>query len=85
MQWYQASLKSKTQTVVIPNSINSEVLKADVSERNDKVIMTMGRLEPQKNQKMLISVFAEIAKSHPDYKLVIYGKGPLEQDRLRIA
>ena len=80
MQWYQASLKSKTQTVVIPNSINSEVLKANVSERNDKVIMTMGRLEPQKNQKMLISVFAEIAKSHPDYKLVIYGKGPLEQE-----
>ena len=80
LQWYQASLKSKTQTIVIPNSINSEILKANVSERHEKVIMTMGRLEPQKNQKMLISAFAKIAKSYPDYKLVIYGKGPLEQE-----
>lgn len=80
MQWYQTSLKSKTQTIVIPNSINSEILKANVSNRLDKVIMTMGRLEPQKNQKMLISAFVKIAQSYPNYKLVIYGKGPLEQE-----
>lgn len=80
MQWYQVFLKSNTHTIVIPNSINSEILKANVSERHDKVVLTMGRLEPQKNQKMLISAFAIIAKSYPDYKLVIYGKGPLEQE-----
>lgn len=80
MEWYITIIHNKTQTAIIPNSINESVLKAAVSERKDKIIMTMGRLEPQKNQKMLISAFAEVAKVYPEYKLYIYGKGPLEND-----
>ena len=80
MDWYNTKLRNKTQTAIIPNSINEGVLKAPVSERKSKIIMTMGRLEPQKNQTMLISAFAEVAKQYPEYKLYIYGKGPLEND-----
>ena len=76
MEWYNAKLQKSTQTAIIPNSINEDMLKAPVSERKEKIIMTMGRLEPQKNQKMLISAFAEVAKQYPEYKLYIYGKGP---------
>ena len=36
-----------------------------------KEIVTVGRLEPQKNQKLLINAFSELAKKFPDYTLVI--------------
>ena len=80
MDWYRERLSSKCRTAIIPNTINNDVLNASICERKEKVIMTMGRLEPQKNQAMLISAFADLANDYPDYKLAIYGKGPLEQD-----
>lgn len=80
LNWYRTKLSPKTKSIVVANSINGDVLNAAVSELGDKVIMTMGRLEPQKNQAMLISAFAELANVYPEYNLVIYGKGPLEND-----
>ena len=44
-----------------------------------KEIVTVGRLEPQKNQKLLINAFSELAKKFPDYTLVIYGEGSLRK------
>ena len=40
-------------------------------------IISVARLYPQKNQKMMIRAFAKIADKYPDWKLVIYGEGPL--------
>ena len=45
-----------------------------------KEIVTVGRLEPQKNQKLLINAFSELAKKIPDYTLVIYGEGSLRKE-----
>lgn len=45
-----------------------------------KEIVTVGRLEPQKNQKLLINAFSELAKKFPDYTLVIYGEGSLRKE-----
>ena len=50
---------------------------ADVSE---KMILTTGRLSPEKNQSALVSAFAKIASDFPDWKLVIVGRGVLEQN-----
>lgn len=44
--------------------------------QKEKIFVSAGRLMPQKNQKMLIDAFGEILKTHPDYRLVIYGEGP---------
>lgn len=41
---------------------------------NSKVIITAGRISPEKNHKMLIKAFALFHKKHPDYHLKIYGK-----------
>ena len=35
---------------------------------------------PQKNQKLLINAFSELAKKIPDYTLVIYGEGSLRKE-----
>lgn len=76
--WYSPHISKKTSIVVIPNSINQDILNANVIKGRQKVILTMGRLEPQKNQRLLISAFAELANQYPEWNLHIYGKGPLE-------
>ena len=43
------------------------------------MIVSAGRLAPQKNQKMLITAFSKIANQYPDYNLTIYGEGALRQ------
>ena len=40
-------------------------------------IISVARLYPQKNQKMMIEAFAKIADEFPDWQLVIFGEGPL--------
>ena len=40
-------------------------------------IISVARLYPQKNQKMMIEAFARIADEFPDWQLVIFGEGPL--------
>ena len=66
--------------VVIPNPILAENLPEAYEGEREKIIVTAGRLNPQKNQKLLIDAFVEIQKDYPDYKLIIYGEGNLERD-----
>lgn len=43
-------------------------------------IVSVGRLESQKNHKLLIYAFSEIVKMHPEYELWIYGEGKLRSE-----
>lgn len=45
-----------------------------------KNIVTVGRLVPQKNHKLLIDAFAMIADVFPEENLIIYGEGPLREE-----
>ena len=47
-------------------------------DRHFKVIITVGRLEPQKNHALLLNAFKKVAES-TDARLVILGQGRLEQ------
>jgi glycosyltransferase involved in cell wall biosynthesis len=80
MSWYKPILYSRTLTAVIPNSISNEVFKKTTGDKHNKIILTIGRLEAQKNHALLINAFAEIASEYPEYRLAIYGKGPLEKE-----
>lgn len=44
------------------------------------VIVNVGRLEPQKNHKMLVDAFESIHMQMPDARLIILGDGPLKTD-----
>jgi glycosyltransferase involved in cell wall biosynthesis len=44
-----------------------------------KTVITVGRYDPQKNQKALINAFALVAELHPDWSLELWGTGPLEE------
>ncbi|MBX2866353.1 glycosyltransferase [Candidatus Kaiserbacteria bacterium] len=65
--------KIQEQAVVLPEK---EVLKKGLGFTDEeKVIVNVGRLTPQKNQLLLLDGFADFVKKHPEYRLVILGEG----------
>ena len=71
------STKVQRKSIVIPNPVSVEEYATD---QKRKEIVTVGRLEPQKNQKLLIEAFYLFRQTHPDYKLHIFGTGSLERE-----
>ena len=69
--------KIKGKSVIIPNPITN-LPEVYTGERR-KNIVTIARLEPQKNIPLLLSSFAEIHKKYPEYVLEIYGRGYLQE------
>lgn len=47
-------------------------------DKDDQVILNVGRLHPQKGQVFLIEAFNLVCKNNNRYKLLIIGNGPLE-------
>ena len=81
--YYPSFIQRKT--IIIPNPVSSKVLSQPVVQKRD-LLISVGRLVPQKNQQLLIDSFAAIADKHPTYQLVIYGEGLLRdslQQRIR--
>lgn len=81
-EYFPQSIQKKTS--IIYNPVNDSVfnlppLQERVGERLNRII-SVGRLYPQKNQKMMIRAFAKIADDFPDWQLVIYGEGPLRAE-----
>ena len=73
--------KVQKKSVIIPNPIEAKAY----AEYGEKRIVTCGRLTKQKNHKMLIDAFASVSGSFPEWKMDIYGEGPLEEElRTRI-
>lgn len=65
---------------VLPNFLSEEIFaKAKTYQKTSesKVILSVGRLSEQKDHKTLISAFAKVSNHLPDWKLKIYGEGPL--------
>ena len=63
---------------VIPNPSTFHTDK--ISTLNEKKVISVGRLTPQKNYASLIRAFKNVVNKHPDWTLEIYGDGPLEME-----
>lgn len=76
-RWFPKKLQDKSK--IIFNAV-----KEDFFEINRHVvkntIVTCGRLEEQKNHKLLIDAFGLIIKKHTTAKLMIYGEGILRNE-----
>ena len=81
--WYGNAIGSAA-SIVIPNAVNSDFLSVHYCGERRKEIVSSGRLTSQKNHALLIKAFARIAAQHPDYRLVIYGEGPLRAELERL-
>lgn len=62
---------------IIYNPVNIDVKYKSI---NSKKIVAVGRLEPQKNHKLLIASFKEVIDMFPEYSLIIYGEGTLRKE-----
>lgn len=75
-KYFSAFLRKKS--FVVPNPVDNGFLTSAPSKSStdhERVIINVGRLEPQKNQKLLIAAMVEIHKMHKDYRLHICGEG----------
>jgi L-malate glycosyltransferase len=64
---------------VIPNIIDTNKFKPSIKIGKD-YFFSLGNLIPQKGFDILIEAFAGFSEKHPDYKLIIGGKGFQEKD-----
>lgn len=70
------------KTTIILNPVRNLDLTTEIVCKENRII-SVARLDPQKNQEMMIRAFAQIADKYPDWKLVIFGEGPL-RDSLQL-
>lgn len=70
--------QNKNCVAVIPNPLTlKHTLKSTLS---NKTVITAGRLTEQKNYASLINVWTIVHQSHLDWKLEIWGEGPLKNE-----
>lgn len=94
-KFFPKAIKQGKEMTVVKNGIESEKYRysAEISNdvrrelgvENNFVLGNIGRFSPQKNHKFLLSIFSEILKKRPDSKLVLVGKGPLENEIRALA
>lgn len=77
MEYYSKSIQDKG--IIISNPLKSNLPSRYLGKRK-KEIVTVARLEPQKNIFLLIKAFDIFQKKYPEYILSIYGKGSLEDE-----
>ena len=76
--WFSKKIQNKS--TIIPNPINEKFIKDSYNGERKKEIVTVGRLNEQKNHKLLIEAFEKVVKKHSEYVLKIYGTGYLEEE-----
>lgn len=79
-QYFGKRIQKKT--VIFPNPLHPSVTSAEKEYKNTGKLtfVTVGRLETQKNQKLLCDAFALASKSIQNIELKIYGAGSLQGD-----
>lgn len=75
--WFTKKLQDKS--VVLFNEVKPEFFNIKREPVKGEII-NIGRLDPQKNQKMLIKAVSMLHEKFPDLKLKIYGEGPLRSE-----
>ena len=69
------------KAVILPNPINKQFLDKQYDGVREEKIVAVGRVDENKNHRMLIHAFGRIASEYPQLQLVIYGDGN-ERDNL---
>jgi len=71
----------RSRMTVVPNPVSFTAKRKQVTSHEDtgrvRILLSVGRLAPQKNQQCLIAAFSEISHKFPNWKLRILGEGEL--------
>lgn len=77
LDYYDADIRRKG--VIISNPLRDGLVHNSAPfESREKEIVSFGRLHPQKRPDVLLDAFAQFHPRHPEYRLSIFGEGPLE-------
>lgn len=76
---YDKTFAGETKVVYNPITMTEEQVGMALRTEKEKTFVSVGRLEAVKDQDMMIRAFNRFHQSHPDFKLVIYGEGPMRQ------
>lgn len=68
------------RSVIIPNPVIEGI---PYKEGENKTIVAVGRLAPQKNYRLMLDAFAKFHMKNVDYVLQIYGDGPSKDELIR--
>lgn len=72
MRWYG---QNTAKCVVIPNAVNKDFGTMQYIGKREKKIVSVGRLEKQKNFELLIKAFTLLPAELDEYTLHIFGEG----------
>lgn len=72
----------RKKAVILHNPVNQEFFAEAYTGEREHTVVTVGRMDGNKNQEMLIRAFAGILPAYPDYRLILYGDGE-DMDKLR--
>lgn len=80
VHFFQRSLQKRC--VILKNSLNPAFVRPRFEGERRQEIVAVGRVDENKNQRMAIRAFSQIADRFPDSRLTIYGEGELRQQLL---
>lgn len=78
--YFPAYVRKKTDVIYNPVFLPSSLIGKALKVPKEKIIVSVGRLNPQKNYKLLLEAFGEVVGIFPDYKLIVYGDGELREE-----
>lgn len=73
------SKRVSKSAVILPNSLNPLFLRERYQGEREKRIVSVGRLDANKNHEMMFRAFAGLADRYPEYTLTVYGEGELRE------
>ena len=76
---YDVKFAGKTKVIYNPVTMSDDQVGMALRTPKEHVFVTAGRMEPVKDQATMIEAFAKFQQSHSDYRLVIYGEGPMRE------
>ena len=70
---------------IIPNPLGNDYLELKRADHREKKIVHVGRLDPQKNQILLLNACKSVFQKYPEYTLDIFGEGELLKELTQVA
>ena len=77
--YFSKQVQKKSEVIYNPINLGEKAGRACLVTKEKKIV-SVGRLMPQKNQKMLFRAFKTVLEKYPEYQLVIYGEGPMREE-----
>ena len=73
------------RSVILHNPVNEVFFENPYEGDREHTIVTVGRIDENKNQALLLRAFALIAADYPDYRIILYGEGDQEENLKQLA